>query len=509
MRIRCTKGCKGYCPAFLFRCLVAGESVDNPNSMGSILSHSGFVNLPAGEKSFSPSSRIKQTLGTSFLVQIILARIKNSQPNNMSWSFNSQASSSSNSLASSSPPSSPDILDRPNVTFSDESPPGDTTAYVMVIGGLGYIGSHTTLELLIAGYNVVVVDDLSNAYDGVLDRIKKLASNHYTSGRKTPILKFHRMDYKSFFMSSLLSRYAVPSSEPLGTRQSRITGVIHFAAFKSVEESIHKPLEYYLNNVCGLVQLLSLLRDNNIKNFVFSSSATVYGIKANEGNPLCEEDLVHHPETIYQNGEEIHLLPGVKGLTSPYGRTKYFAEAILADVGKADPSMRITALRYFNPVGCHPSGILGEDPRQKPTNLFPVIAQVLSGSKPELEVFGSDWHTRDGTAVRDFIHVVDLARGHVAALAAATNCDTRESFRAYNLGTGNGSTVSEVISAMEMASSQKLRVHQVGRRDGDVGFCVAATRRAEKELRWRTQMSLAQCAGDTWRSLCFSGAVTQ
>lgn len=425
-----------------------------------------------------------------------------------SWS-SSSSSSSSLSLASLSPPSSPDGSELDNAYFEHKAIIDENKFYVLIIGGLGYIGSHTTLELLKEGYNVAVVDDLSNAYDTVVDRIMKLASEHcHAAGRKVPSLNFHNLDYKSSAMRPLLSAYSMSASNPFEARRSRILGVIHFAAFKSVEESIHKPLDYYLNNVCGLVQLLYMLSENDIKNFVFSSSATVYGTKANEGNPLREEDLVHHPESFEQGGEEITLMPGAKGLTSPYGRTKYFAEAILADVGKADPSMRITALRYFNPVGCHPSGLLAEDPRQKPTNLFPVIAQVLTGTKPILDVFGSDWDTRDGTAIRDFIHVVDLARGHVAALAAAgASGVVRDSFRAYNLGSGTGSTVSEVIDSMEAASARKLPVRQVGRRDGDVGFCVAATHRAEVELGWKTEKTLDQCAQDTWHSLCLSPTI--
>ncbi|KAJ9624408.1 hypothetical protein H2203_005143 [Taxawa tesnikishii (nom. ined.)] len=373
----------------------------------------------------------------------------------------------------------------------------------MVIGGLGYIGSHTTLELLKAGHNVVVVDNLSNAYESALWKIEKLAAQYCSSvGVEMPTLRFHKLDYRSSAMRALLGRYVVQSPMFTKTRLSRIIGVIHFAAYKSVEESIHKPLDYYLNNICGLVELLVALGDHGINNFVFSSSATVYGTKANEGNPLKEEDLVHFPEPyVNDDGEELDLQPGVKGLTSPYGRTKYFAEAILADVANADPSRRITALRYFNPVGCHPSGILGEDPRQTPTNLFPVIAQVLTGTRPVLEVFGSDWDTSDGTAVRDFIHVVDLARGHVAALAAAAKRPPHQPFRAYNLGTGNGCTVAQVIESMQEASGQKLPVRRAGRRAGDVGFCVAATARAEHELGWKTEKSLAECAEDTWQSL--------
>jgi len=367
----------------------------------------------------------------------------------------------------------------------------------MVVGGLGYIGSHTTLELLKEGYNVIVVDDLSNSFENVLDNIRRLATEYCSKlNLPMPLLKLHQFDYRSSWMRHLVSRYAVrtaPGAEPV----SRIAGVIHFAAFKSVEESISKPLQYYQNNICGLVDLLMLLQESGIKNFVFSSSATVYGTRANSGKPLKEHDLVHFPTTI--EGEQ--LVPGATGLTSPYGRTKYFAEAILADVAAADPSMRITALRYFNPVGCHPSGILREDPRQKPTNLFPVIAQVLTGSRPTLDVFGSDWETKDGTAVRDFIHVMDLAKGHIAAMAAASSPHTTESFRTYNLGTGNGTTVAEVVTYFEQASGQSLPVNRTHRRAGDVGFCVASTHKAEKELGWKTQIPMEQCARDCWNAL--------
>ncbi|PNS18881.1 Bifunctional protein GAL10 [Sphaceloma murrayae] len=374
---------------------------------------------------------------------------------------------------------------------------------VMVVGGLGYIGSHTTLELLKEGYNVIVVDDLSNSFENVLDNIRHLATEWCTKqGLHTPLLKLHQFDYRSQWMRHLLSRYALRQTEAGAEPASRIAGVIHFAAFKSVEESISKPLQYYQNNICGLVDLLCLLQEFGIKNFVFSSSATVYGTRANAGKPLKEHDLVHFPETLTsESGEQEELVPGATGLTSPYGRTKYFAEAILADVARSDPTMRITALRYFNPVGCHPSGILREDPRQKPTNLFPVIAQVLTGARPILDVFGSDWETRDGTAVRDFIHVSDLARGHIAAMAAASSEKNTQAFRSYNLGTGNGTTVAEVVDYFEKASGVKLPVNMTHRRPGDVGFCVAATQRATEELGWKTELSMETCARDCWNAL--------
>lgn len=426
--------------------------------------------------------------------------------------FHSENSSFTDSPRTFSPASSPDFTPAPSSPASSVGDDFDgyfdidasrrafnrnNQKHVMVVGGLGYIGSHTTLELLKEGYNVIVVDDLSNSFENVLDNIRSLASADCSKrGLPTPLLKLHQFDYRSPWMRHLIKRYAVKTKDGEDA-QSRIAGVIHFAAFKSVEESISKPLQYYQNNICGLVELLMLLQEFGIKNFVFSSSATVYGTRANSGKPLKEYDLVHFPETV----DGADLVPGATGLTSPYGRTKYFAEAILADMARADPTMRITALRYFNPVGCHPSGILREDPRQKPTNLFPVIAQVLTGSRPVLDVFGSDWETKDGTAVRDFIHVMDLAKGHIAAMAAATKSDTVESFRTYNLGTGNGTTVAEVVGYFEQASGTKLPVNLTQRREGDVGFCVAATKKAESELGWKTEIPMEQCARDCWIAL--------
>jgi UDP-glucose 4-epimerase len=384
--------------------------------------------------------------------------------------------------------------------------------FVLVVGGLGFIGSHTTLELLKEGHNVVVVDDLSNSFRGVLSRITSLAQEHCLStGKKLPYLRFHHCDYRSSEMRSVLKQYSthaslLPSRTSSTTlaqpRRSRITGVIQFAAYKSVEESIHSPLQYYQNNVCGLVDFLLLLKEHGITNLVFSSSATVYGDKTNDGFPLLETDLIHHPESdCSQDGQQIQSVPGVKGLTSPYGRTKYFCEAILADVAKADSSWKITALRYFNPVGCHESGLLGEDPRQKPTNLFPIIAQVLSGTRPALEIFGSDWDTVDGTPVRDFIHVTDLARGHIAAVSSR---EDQKPFRAYNLGSGTGSTVAQAVASFEAAASREIPVLRVGRRAGDVGSCVAGTERVEAELGWKAEKTLHECARDTWNFICKS-----
>lgn len=378
----------------------------------------------------------------------------------------------------------------------------DEASYILVVGGLGYIGSHTTLELLKEGHNVVVVDDLSNAYREVLDRVEFLAAEHCQNNRlPLPKLQFHEADYKSPVMQAILSSYVSKNANHAGTGRPvcRIKGVIHFAAYKSVEESINDPIPYYLNNVCGMVNFLALLREFGIMNFVFSSSATVYGSKANLGLPLREESCVHERETYRDSdGTEQVAEPGVTGLTSPYGRTKWMCEAILADVAKSDPRWKITALRYFNPVGCHESGLLGEDPRQTPTNLVPVVIRVLTGINPVLNVFGTDWETSDGTAIRDFIHVVDLARGHIAALDAAAEDKIQDSFRTYNLGTGTGHSVRAIIHSLEKASAKTVPVKEVGRRAGDVGSCVAGVDRAAGELGWRTIKSLDDCTRDTW-----------
>ncbi|KAH7159652.1 hypothetical protein B0J13DRAFT_110302 [Dactylonectria estremocensis] len=382
----------------------------------------------------------------------------------------------------------------PNVT----SPETASRRFILVTGGLGYIGSHTSLELLKAGYNVIIVDDLSNSFHSVFTRVRRLAESHCkNNGLAMPQLHFHKVDYRSKSMRFLLESYSdlVASSTGGLTRQSRISGVIHFAAFKSVSDSIEKPIQYYRNNVCGLVELVELLGKHNIRNFVFSSSATVYGTKAEEGRPLKEEDLVHHPESYTdENGQQQTRMPMVSGLLSPYGRSKYFCEAILADIALSDPSWRIVALRYFNPIGCDSSGLLGEDPKGVPTNLFPVITQVLTGQRKELDIFGSDWDTRDGTAVRDFIHVSDLARGHIAALSA----NITEPFRTFNLGTGNGTTVQEAVDSLQHASRETIPVNMAPRRPGDVGACVAANERAVKELGWTATESIKQCASDLW-----------
>ncbi|KAI8716528.1 Epimerase domain-containing protein [Fusarium sp. LHS14.1] len=416
----------------------------------------------------------------------------------------SSRSSSTSSLSSSnsSPLTTPGSESDLGLAVSSVPLSTSNGSFILVTGGLGFIGSHTTLELLKVGYNVIIVDDLSNSYHGVFSRIRMLAEKFCEEqGRKMPALHFHKLDYRSKAMQFLLESYStlVPVSDDTTgesiRRESRVAGVIHFAAFKSVSESIERPFQYYRNNVCGLVDFVELLGKHNIRKFVFSSSATVYGTKAEKGRPLQEEDLVHH-STTYQDemGNQKVAEPVVSGLQSPYARSKYFCEAILADIAHADPSWRIVALRYFNPIGCHPSGLLGEDPKGIPTNLFPVITQVLTGERAQLDIFGTDWETRDGTAIRDFIHVADLARGHAAALGAEISTP----FRTFNLGTGTGTTVAEALQSLEAASSRRIPVKLAPRRGGDVGFCVAANDRAANELNWTAQESIQQCASDLW-----------
>jgi UDP-glucose 4-epimerase len=352
--------------------------------------------------------------------------------------------------------------------------------------------------LLKAGHNIIIIDNLSNSFRSVYDRIGILAKQYFeTRCEKVPIMQLYEADYRDELdMRQLLSsfiktpEFSAEYNENT-VLESRIKGVIHFAAYKSVGESISHPLKYYANNVAGVINFCSVLSDFNIKNFIFSSSATVYGTTANSGLPLREELCTHETETfIDDDGTTKTVEGGCVGLTNPYGRTKWMCEAILSDLAIADPEWTIVALRYFNPVGCDESGLLGEDPRGIPTNLVPVVLRVLSGDSPELKVFGTDYPTPDGTAVRDFIHVTDLARGHIAALSAAAGGRIPKGFRTYNLGSGVGQSVYQVVDAIEAVWSSKIPLKMVDRRPGDVGICVAMPRRAEKELNWKTEKTL-------------------
>lgn len=378
--------------------------------------------------------------------------------------------------------------------------------YILVTGGLGFIGSHTTLELLKSNYNVIVVDNLSNAFNDVFDRLNLLASEfHEVRGTKTPSLHLHAHDYRdTVALRGLLEQYKLPSR--WGTPKSKIFGVIHFAAHKAVEESIRKPLKYYANNVSGMVDFAETLGDFGIKKFIFSSSATVYGTLATSGVPLKEELCVHKEESFKgHDGIERTSLPGCKGITNPYGRTKWICETILADLAVSDPEWTVVALRYFNPIGCDSSGLLGEDPRQVPTNLLPIVVKVMTGQYKELMLFGDDWDTEDGTALRDFIHVTDLARGHIAALTSASEGRLAENFRTFNLGTGRGHSVLEVVHTMESVSSSHIPRRTAGRRPGDVGSCVATATRSHEELEWKTEKTLRDACVDICNFLDVSG----
>jgi UDP-glucose 4-epimerase len=378
--------------------------------------------------------------------------------------------------------------------------------YILVTGGLGFIGSHTTLELLKTGYNVIVIDNLSNSFEIVFERIKLLAQKYHDEhGSPMPSLRLHAHDYRdTSALQDLLQEYRLPSR--WGTPKSKIAGVIHFAAYKAVEESIRHPLKYYANNVSGLIDFATTLGDFGIKTFIFSSSATVYGTLATSGLPLKEELCVHKEEVYTDHkGQAQTVQPGCTGITNPYGRTKWICETILADLAASDPEWTIVALRYFNPVGCDSSGLLGEDPRQAPTNLLPVVVKVMTGQYAELQMFGTDWDTTDGTAIRDFIHVTDLARGHIAALSTANEGKLAKNFRTFNLGTGSGNSVLDVVTTMESVISRSIPRKAADRREGDVGSCVAVVDRSQQELQWKTQKSLKDACEDICNFLNVSG----
>jgi UDP-glucose 4-epimerase len=332
-----------------------------------------------------------------------------------------------------------------------------------------------------------------------------MITKHYEAqgeSRTRPLLKFFEADFRdSKEMCAILEAFDVPlelSPDPViphTRRRSTITGVIHFAAYKSVGESIQLPLRFYANNVGGLIDFCALLNDFGIKKLVFSSSATVYGTVADLGVPLREE-YCSQQRTVFtdDDGRQKIVESGCSGLTNPYGRSKWMCEAILSDLAHADTDWTITALRYFNPIGCDESGLLGEDPRAAATNLMPVVLKVITGAMPTLNIYGDDYNTPDGTAVRDYIHVTDLAQGHLAALQSCS-----PGFRTYNLGSGCGHSVLDIVSAMEEVSQRKIPTQLVGRREGDVGSCVAKVNKAEEELGWKTKKSLISCCRDVWR----------
>lgn len=324
---------------------------------------------------------------------------------------------------------------------------------ILVTGGAGYIGSHTCMELLHSGYDVVVVDNLSNSNVESLKRVQKLTG-------KT--LEFHLID--------LLDRYALNNV----FQKSKIDTVIHFAGLKAVGESVSEPLKYYHNNVAGTLVLCSVMNNNNVKNIVFSSSATVYGDPKEV--PIKEEFPVNP--------------------TNPYGRSKLMIEDILKDLFEADKNWNVVFLRYFNPVGAHPSGQIGEDPNGIPNNLFPYICQVAIGKLSELSVLGSNYPTPDGTGVRDYIHVVDLAKAHISVLS---KFKSNFGIETYNIGTGRGYSVFEIISAFEKASGRKVPHKVIDRRPGDIATCFADPTKANKELGWAAQYGINQMCIDAWQ----------
>ena len=329
---------------------------------------------------------------------------------------------------------------------------------ILVTGGAGYIGSHTSVELLSAGYEVVIVDNLSNSRIDVIDKIEKI------SGKRPPFHQFDLCDKQK--LSSFFDR------------EDGITGVIHFAASKAVGESVQKPLLYYKNNLDSLLNLIEEMKRKEISNMVFSSSCTVYG---------QPKELPVTEDTPFQPAE------------SPYGNTKQICEEIMRDVARVEKNLNFIALRYFNPVGAHETANIGELPLGVPANLVPFITQTAAGILDELSVFGDDYNTSDGTAVRDYIHVVDLADAHVKALDRMVNHQQKENYEFFNIGTGQGSTVLQVIQAFEKVTGEKLKYKIVSRRPGDVEKIYANTDHANKELGWSASRSLDQMMEDAWR----------
>lgn len=324
---------------------------------------------------------------------------------------------------------------------------------VLVCGGAGYIGSHTCLELIEAGYDVIVADNLVNSCEEAIGRTRELA------GKDFPFVKIDLCD--------------LAATDALFAAHPEIDSVIHFAGLKAVGESVAKPLEYYDNNLTSTLVLLKVMRKYGVKNFVFSSSATVYG----------------DPHTVPIT-EDFPL-----SATNPYGSTKLMIEMILKDVYKADPEMNIALLRYFNPIGAHPSGRIGEDPAGIPNNLVPYIAQVAVGKLDHVNVFGNDYNTPDGTGVRDYIHVMDLAAGHVAAIH---KLESHPGLVIYNLGTGHGYSVLDVIHAYEKACGKKLPYVIGPRRPGDIAACYADPTKAREELGWQAKYGIEEMCRDSW-----------
>ena len=331
---------------------------------------------------------------------------------------------------------------------------------VLVTGGAGYIGSHTVVELLNENKEVIVVDNFSNSKPEMLDKIKKITNKDF---------KFYELDYSN--KEKMDKVFA----------ENKIDSVIHFAGYKAVGESVEKPIEYYTNNVSGTLNLLDVMRKHNVKTIIFSSSATVYGDP--EVVPLTE-------------------MCKIGGTTNPYGSSKLFIEQILKDVYKSDNTWDICILRYFNPIGSHESGIIGEEPQGRPNNLMPYIVRVASGELEELSIFGNDYNTPDGTGVRDYIHVVDLAKGHIKALEKLEK--EKSGIYIYNLGTGKGYSVLDMVHAFEKTTGQKIKYKITERRAGDIATCYADATKAKEELNWVAEKTLEDMCRDSWNYIKIS-----
>lgn len=331
---------------------------------------------------------------------------------------------------------------------------------VLVTGGAGYIGSHTVVELLNENKEVIVVDNFSNSKPEMLDKIKKITNKDF---------KFYELDYSN--KEKIDKVFA----------ENKIDSVIHFAGYKAVGESVEKPIEYYTNNVSGTLNLLDVMRKHNVKTIIFSSSATVYGDP--EVVPLTE-------------------MCKIGGTTNPYGSSKLFIEQILKDVYKSDNTWDVCILRYFNPIGSHESGIIGEEPQGRPNNLMPYIVRVASGELEELSIFGNDYNTPDGTGVRDYIHVVDLAKGHIKALEKLEK--EKSGIYIYNLGTGKGYSVLDMVHAFEKTTGQKIKYKITERRAGDIATCYADATKAKEELNWVAEKTLEDMCRDSWNYIKIS-----
>ena len=325
---------------------------------------------------------------------------------------------------------------------------------ILVTGGAGYIGSHTCVELLSEGYEVVIMDNLYNSSQKAVDRIQEISGKEVT-----------------FYETDLMDREGVKAI----FEKEKIDAVIHFAGLKAVGESVQKPIEYYQNNIAGTLILCDEMRNHGVKNIIFSSSATVYGDPAQI--PITEECPKGIP-------------------TNPYGWTKWMLEQILTDIHTSDPEWNVILLRYFNPIGAHKSGKIGEDPKGIPNNLLPYVAQVAIGKLECVGVFGNDYDTPDGTGVRDYIHVVDLAKGHVKAIKKLAD---KDGVNVYNLGTGNGYSVLQVVKAFEKACGHEIPYQIKPRRAGDIATCYSKCDKAKAELGWEAEFGIEEMCADSWR----------